>query len=133
MLLSPEYLVQGCLHHKILRLPFLLHGGDDSAIAGYLLAPPGGQLRELLPSAGSLPLVIIRLLSSPSRESSVRGVGPGLVHGDVVGADDGDPLHPGVAHLLGVVVATLALDLDLLAARECRLGVDGLVQANLVH
>ena len=32
---SPESLVQGCLHHRILRLPFLLHG-DDSAIAGYL-------------------------------------------------------------------------------------------------
>ena len=31
---SPEYLVQGCLH-RILWLPFLLHG-DDSAIAGYL-------------------------------------------------------------------------------------------------
>ena len=43
---SPASLVQGCLHHRILRLPFLLHG-DDSAIAGDLLAPPGGQLREL--------------------------------------------------------------------------------------
>ena len=32
---SPESLVQGCLHHRILRLPFLLHG-DDSAITGYL-------------------------------------------------------------------------------------------------
>ena len=32
---SPESLVQGCLHHRILWLPFLLHG-DDSAIAGYL-------------------------------------------------------------------------------------------------
>ena len=122
---SPASLVQGCLHHRILRLPFLLHG-DDSAIAGYLLAPPGGQLRELLPSAGSLPLVIIRPFSGPSRESSVRGVGPGLVPGDVVGVDGVVPPDLGAAHLRGVVVAALVQDLH---QRECRLVVDGLVQA----
>ena len=90
------------------------------------MAPPGGQLRELLPSAGSLPLVIIRPFSGPSRESSVRGVGPGLVPGDVVGADGVVPLDLGAAYLLGVVVAALVPDLH---QRECRLVVDGLVQA----
>ena len=132
----PERLVQGCLHHRILWVPFLLHG-DDSVMASYLRtsssasftarwSAPGGLLR----SAGSLPLVIIRPNSSPSRESSVRGVGPGLVPGDVAGADGGVPLDLGAAHLHGVVVALLVLDLH---QRECRLGVDGLVQANLVH
>ena len=63
---SPEHLVQGCLHHRILWVPFLLHG-DDSVTASYLRtsssasftarwSAPGGLLR----SAGSLPLVIIR-------------------------------------------------------------------------
>ena len=62
----PERLVQGCLHHRILWVPFLLHG-DDSVMASYLRtsssasftarwSAPGGLLR----SAGSLPLVIIR-------------------------------------------------------------------------
>ena len=83
-----------------------------------------------MPSAGSLPLVIIRPILSPSRESSVRGVGPGLAHGDVVGADGVVPPDLGAPHLHGVVVALLVLDLH---QRECRLGVDGLVQANLVH
>ena len=81
-----------------------------------------------MPSAGSLPLVIIRPFSGPSRESSVRGVGPGLVPGDVVGADGVVPLDLGAAHLRGVVVAALVQDLH---QRECRLVVDGLVQAGL--
>ena len=97
------------------------------------MAPPGGQLRELLPSAGSLPLVIIRPFSGPSRESSVRGVGPGLVPGDVVGADGVVPLDLGAAHLRGVVVAALVPDLHLVAARERRLVVDVLVQAGVDH
>ena len=69
-------------------------------------------------------------MSGPSRESSVRGVGPGLVPGDVVGVDGVVPPDLGAPHLHGVVLALLVLDLH---QCECRLGVDGLVQANLVH
>ena len=54
------------------------------------------------------------------------------MHGDVVGADGGVHLHLGAAHLRGVVVALLVLDLHE-RELECRLVVDGLVQANLVH
>ena len=132
-------MVQGCLHHRILRLPFLLHG-DDSAIAGCLQAPQatsrhlqvvssGGLLR----SAGSLPLVIIRAKQAPSRESSVRGVDPGLGRGDVVVAGDGVPLLP-VAERRLLVGVDVRLVLVLHQHQlECRLVVDGLVQANVDH
>ena len=134
----PERLVQGCLHHRILWVPFLLHG-DDSVMASYLRtsssasftarwSAPGGLLR----SAGSLPLVIIRAKQAPSRESSVRGVGPGLVHGDVVDARDDEPLLPGVAHLVHEAVAELVLDLHA-AVVEHHLGVVVLAQAVFVH
>ena len=95
------------------------------------LSPPGGQLRRAPTLRGSLPLVIIRAKQAPSRESSVRGVDPGLGRGDVVVADDGVPLLP-VAERRLLVGADIRLVLVLHRHQlECRLVVDGLVQANV--
>ena len=129
---SPESLAKVSTPHDPWVL-FFLREGDDSVTAGYLATLLHLFHRQVVSSASSLAL---RRITAPGHHQAllgplqgvlrVRGVGPGLVPGDVVGVDGVVPPDLGAAHLRGVVVAALVLDLH---QRECRLVVVGLVQA----